>query len=149
MRPRRSGWVWALLLLPVGLSFIALMLGRYSIAPGEVFGSLFGAAGVPDTIRALILRVRLPRILAAACIGANLAVSGAAFQGLFRNPLVAPRILGVSSGAAFGAALAFLISNNSLLVQPLAFAFGILAIFLVWMVGRQFGASLLVLVVTG
>ena len=149
MKPRQSRWVWALLLLPVGLSLIALTLGRYRIAPGDVFGSLFGVAGVPDTIRALILRVRLPRILAAVCIGANLAVSGVAFQGLFRNPLVAPRILGVSSGAAFGAALAFLISNNPLFVQPLAFAFGILAIFLVWMVGRQFGASLLVLVVTG
>lgn len=149
MRGNQSIGVWLLPLLPTALILISLMLGRFWIPPAKVVGALFGAGGVSETVRALILRVRLPRILAAACIGANLAVSGAAFQGLFRNPLVDSRILGVSSGAAFGAALAFLLSGNPLLVQPLAFAFGLLAVLLVWMVGRQFGASLLILVVTG
>lgn len=149
MRTGRSLAVWAIIILPAALILISLMLGRAWVHPLEVIGTLFGVEGIPDSIRTIILRVRLPRILAAACIGANLAVSGAAFQGLFRNPLVAARILGVSSGAAFGAALAFLLSNNHLLVQPFAFAFGLLALLLVWVVGRRFSASLLVLVVAG
>lgn len=127
----------------------ALFLGRYPIPPDQVLHALVPAGGLPAIVRALVLRVRLPRILAAACIGANLAVSGAAFQGLFRNPLVASRILGVSSGAAFGACLALLLSGGAFLVQPMAFGFGLLAVLLVWTIGRRFGASLLALVVTG
>lgn len=138
-----------LLLLPVGLILVSLMFGRFWITPREVFGALFGANGILETVRALVLRVRLPRILAATCIGANLAVSGAAFQGLFRNPLVDSRILGVSSGAAFGAALALLLAKDPFFTQVSAFGFGLLAVFLICIVGWHFGSSILVLVVTG
>ncbi len=147
--PARAGWAWALLFLPVGFAVAALFLGRYPIPARQVLHSFLPVGGVPPIVRALVLRVRLPRIVAAACIGANLAVSGAAFQGLFRNPLVASRILGVSSGAAFGASLALLVSGSAFLVQPMAFGFGLLAVLLVWTIGRRFGASLLALVVTG
>jgi iron complex transport system permease protein len=102
-----------------------------------------------EVLRSLILRVRLPRILAAACVGANLAVSGAALQGLFRNPLIDGRILGVSSGAAFGAAFALLFAGSTAAVQGSAFAFALIAVTLVTLIGWRFGAATLVLVVAG
>ncbi|MCK5212908.1 MAG: iron chelate uptake ABC transporter family permease subunit, partial [Dehalococcoidia bacterium] len=98
--------LWILVLLPASVFVLALFLGRYGIQVQDTVRVLLGMDGPSDVFRALILRVRLPRVLAAACVGANLSVVGAAFQGLFRNPLVDSRILGVSSGAAFGAALA-------------------------------------------
>ncbi len=104
---------------------------------------------VTATIRALVLHVRLPRILTAVCVGANLAVSGAIFQGVLRNPLVDSRILGVSSGAAFGAALALLTTHSPAIVQLSAFGFGLLAILVVYAIGWRFGSSILILVVTG
>ena len=91
----------------------------------------------------------MPRALAAACIGINLAVSGAAFQGLFRNPLVDSRILGISSGAAFGTSLAILAGGGVAAVQGSAFAFALLAIGLVCLIGLRFGSSTLVLVIGG
>ena len=64
------------------------------------------------TIETVVMQIRLPRILAAMLVGASLALAGVSFQGLFRNPLVSPDILGVSSGAGFGAALAILLNGN-------------------------------------
>jgi len=146
---RRRGGLWILLALPPVLFIVALIVGRYGVLAGDAVRSLFGIDGVSDVVRSLILRVRLPRALAAACIGANLAVSGTAFQGLFRNPLVDSRILGVSSGAAFGAALALLVSANAVSVQASAFAFALLAVGLVCLVAWRFRSSILVLVIGG
>jgi iron complex transport system permease protein len=140
---------WLLVLAPPILFLAALVIGRYGVRPDEAFRALFGLDGASDILRSLILRVRMPRALAAACVGANLAVCGAAFQGLFRNPLVDSRILGVSSGAAFGAALALLFSAGTAAVQGSAFAFALVAVGLVVIVGRQFGASTLVIVIGG
>jgi iron complex transport system permease protein len=69
--------------------------------------------------------LRLPRIALAVLVGAGLSIGGAAFQGMFRNPLVSPEILGVSAAAGFGAAVGILLSNNAVLIQVLAFGFGI------------------------
>lgn len=146
---RRRGALWILLALPPALFILALIVGRFGVLPLDAVRSLFGLDGVSDMVRSLILRVRLPRALAAVCIGANLAVSGAAFQALFRNPLVDSRILGVSSGAAFGAALALLVSANAVSVQASAFAFALLAVGLVCLVGWRFGSSILVLIIVG
>jgi iron complex transport system permease protein len=144
---RRAAWILAL--APPVFFLAALLIGRYGVRPDEAFGGLFGLAGSSDVLRSLILRVRLPRVLAAACIGANLAVCGAAFQGLFRNPLVDSRILGVSSGAAFGAALGLLFSAGAVAVQGSAFAFALVAVGLVVVVGWRFGSSALVIVIGG
>lgn len=144
---RRTAWI--LLLVPPALFLAALLVGRYGVRPGEAFNALFGLDGASDVLRSLILRVRLPRALAAACIGANLAVCGAAFQGLFRNPLVDSRILGISSGAAFGAALALLLSAGAAAVQGSAFAFALIAVGLVVLIGWRFGSSTLVIVIGG
>jgi iron complex transport system permease protein len=78
-----------------------------------------------ELIGAIVLQTRLPRIILSILVGAALTASGTTLQALFRNPLVSPDILGLSSGAAFGAALAFVIPN--LPVQPLAFVFGLTA----------------------
>jgi iron complex transport system permease protein len=145
----RRWTAWILLLVPPALFLAALLLGRYGVRPDEAFKALFGLDGASDVLRSLILRVRLPRALAAACVGANLAVCGAAFQGLFRNPLVDSRILGVSSGAAFGAALALLLSGGAAVVQGSAFAFALIAVGLVVLVGWRFGSSTLVIVIGG
>ena len=144
---RRTAWI--LLLVPPALFLVALLIGRYGVRPDEALKALFGLDGASDVLRSLILRVRLPRALAAACVGANLAVCGAAFQGLFRNPLVDSRILGVSSGAAFGAALALLLSGGAAAVQGSAFAFALIAVGLVVAVGWRFGSSTLVIVIGG
>ena len=146
---RRHSTIWMLVLIPASAFLIALFLGRYGIRIGETVRVLLGLDGPPDVFRALILRVRLPRVLAAACVGANLSVVGAAFQGLFRNPLVDSRILGVSSGAAFGASLALLFTSQGMAVQASAFVFAMLAIGLVMLVGLRFGSSTLVLVIGG
>jgi len=146
---RRSALLWLLFLVPPALWIGAVLLGRYPIAPCEALGALFGDRSVPDVVRSLVVRVRVPRALAAACVGANLAASGTVFQALFHNPLVDARILGVSSGAAFGAALALAWSAGPLLVQWSSLAFALLAIGLVVLVGWRHGASTLVLVVAG
>ncbi|MBP7726023.1 MAG: iron ABC transporter permease, partial [Candidatus Bipolaricaulis sp.] len=98
---------------------------------------------------ALVLRIRLPRIGAAALVGANLAVAGAVYQGVFRNPLVEGRLLGVSSGAGLGAALAFLLFPQPAVVQAFAFAGGALGVALTALLGWTFGGGVLVLVIAG
>lgn len=149
MTDSRGRTAWILVLVPPIAFLVALLLGRYSVRPDEAYRALFGFEGTSDVLRSLILRVRLPRALAAGCIGANLAVCGAAFQGLLRNPLVDSRILGVSSGAAFGAALALLFSARAAAVQGSAFVFALVAVGLVVIIGRRFGSSTLVIVIGG
>jgi iron complex transport system permease protein len=115
---------------------------------GDALRALF-STDTSDVLHSLILRVRLPRALAALLVGANLAASGAVLQGLFRNPLVDARILGVSSGAAFGASLAILLSGSALAVQTGAFAFALLAMACVLAIGWRMGAAPLVLLLVG
>ena len=146
---RQKAFWGGLLLLPLGVVFASLFVGRYPVSFGEVVGALFGFQGVPPTARTLVLSVRLPRALGAALVGMDLALAGAAFQGIFRNPLVDSRILGVSSGAAFGAALALLLGVPWYLIDGVSFLFGVLAVGLVILVARRFGGTVLVLVISG
>ena len=145
--PKRRA-LWVLCALPVGLLFLALLVGRYGGGVGDALRALF-STDTSDVLHSLILRVRLPRALAALLVGANLAASGAVLQGLFRNPLVDARILGVSSGAAFGASLAILLSGSALAVQTGAFAFALLAMACVLAIGWRMGAAPLVLLLVG
>jgi len=144
-----------LVILPGLLFFISFALGRYPISPPEVIVVL--ASKIlpiehtwPSVLDTVVFQIRLPRIVAAMLVGAGLSISGASFQGLFRNPLVSPQILGVASGAGFGAALAILLSGNSLVIQASAFLFGLLAVGLTYMISRAYkGAPTLVLVLGG
>jgi iron complex transport system permease protein len=140
----------------VGLTAIAFAVGRYPVSLGEIF-TLLGSkltgtpSGLPANVETVILQVRGPRVLAALLVGAALAAAGTAYQGMFRNPLVSPDILGVSSGAALGAILGIFLSLNVLLIQLFAFAGGLAAVALVYGVGGRMRGHdpLLALVLTG
>ncbi len=144
------------LLLPVVLFVISLTLGRYPINALDVVRVLFSpiapqlADGIPEIARQLVLQVRVPRILAALLIGASFGATGTAFQAIFKNPLVDSNILGVTSGAGFGAAIAILLMGNPWQVQLSAFVFGLLAVTLSFFGSRLYKATpLLVLTLMG
>jgi iron complex transport system permease protein len=115
-----------------------------------VLAALAGQAADP-TVNTVVLQVRGPRVLAALLVGAALAAAGTAYQGMFRNPLVSPDILGVSTGAALGAVLGIFLSLNIFWVQMFAFAGGLFAVGLVYGVGSRLRGHdpLLALVLTG
>lgn len=148
--------VGLIFLLPLVLFVVSLTLGRYQIGPLDVLkvflSPIFPALSddIPEIARQLVLRIRLPRILAALFIGASLGCTGTSFQAIFKNPLVDSNILGVTSGAGFGAALALLISGSPWMVQISAFFFGLLAVFLSFFGSRLYKTTpLLVLTLMG
>lgn len=148
-----------LLVLPVILVcsiLFALTVGRYPMALADILAWLGTRLDLvsmtPDSFQTfdrIIMEVRLPRILAAALVGAALASSGCAFQAVFRNPLVSPGILGVLSGASFGAALGMLVMENWLYVQLSAFCMGLLAVGFGVLIARLFGGGSLIMLVLG
>ncbi|MCL2687037.1 MAG: iron ABC transporter permease [Methanobrevibacter sp.] len=144
-----------LLMLLIALFFISFLLGRYPISPYEVILAICSKItgidfGLSQTVETIIFQIRLPRILAAILVGASLSIAGASFQGLFKNPLVSPDKLGVSSGAGFGAALAILLYGGYFLIQALSFIFGLLAVVVSYLLSRTFkGTSMLTLVLCG
>jgi iron complex transport system permease protein len=117
------------ILLGAGM-LVALGLGRYDVSPSETLKVLLGVLGldsVPDDDnRAIVIRLlRLPRVIMVVLSGAGLAMAGAAMQGIFRNPLVGPEILGVSSGASFGGVLAMSLGwRSAMSIVPFSFLFG-------------------------
>lgn len=122
-----------LFLLTIVSIMIALCAGQYDITVSDVINiALSKLKDVPktwsDTAESVIFTLRLPRILGAILVGGALALSGAAFQGVFKNPLVAPDLLGVSSGACVGAATAILWNLGSAGIHLFAFVAGILAV---------------------
>ena len=154
-RSALPGFAIALLLLVAGLA-LAFTMGRYPVGLGDVFDVLFAkltgqAAHVPPAVESVIMQVRGPRVVAAALIGAALAVAGTAFQGLFRNPLVSPDILGASSGAALGAVIGIYFSLGVLAIQGIAFAGGLAAVAAVYLIGSAVPSRdpILLLVLTG
>lgn len=123
----------ALFVVLVILILICMCVGKYSLSPAEciniLFSKIIGAEQTWDAMdEKLLLGIRLPRVMAAVIVGAALALSGAVYQGIFKNPLVSPDFLGVSSGACIGAAAAILLSFSSVLIQVCAFAGGIIAV---------------------
>jgi iron complex transport system permease protein len=145
-------------LLPIALLIGSLFVGRYQTPVSAVvdesmkaFSSLFFGTPASVSIQHTVLfNVRLPRILAALLVGAALSTAGVSFQGIFRNPLVSPYILGVGAGAGFGACLAILLWDSYLLIQLMAFAFGLLAMFAAISMGKASkGAGTLVFVLSG
>jgi iron complex transport system permease protein len=139
-----------------GLAIVAFAVGRFPVSVGDLlvvlWSSLTGADhGLDPTIETVVLKVRGPRVAGAILIGAALAAAGAAYQNMFRNPLVSPDILGVSAGAAVGAVLGIFLSLNVILIQSLAFAFGLGAVGLVYVTANAVRGHdpLLVLVLAG
>jgi len=126
-----------LLLALLVIAILSVTLGRYSIAPGVLYDCLYSFfTGQPldedaQQAQLVLLVVRIPRILLCMMVGAALAASGAAYQSLFRNPMVSPDILGVTSASAVGAALGILLSLPVLVTHALSFTFGIIAVIVV------------------
>jgi iron complex transport system permease protein len=125
--PKKLLAVCAGLALVLGLmALVSLLVGSARVAPGAVVDLVTGRGPLEGTERVVILDIRLPRIAAAALAGGALAVAGAGFQALTRNPLAEPSILGVSAGAAFGVVLAQISGLGQGVVEALgltAFAF--------------------------
>ena len=134
----------------IALVGIAFAVGRYPVSLAELLSVLTGQP-VGANVETVVLQVRGPRVLAALLAGAALAAAGTAYQGMFRNPLVSPDILGVSTGAALGAVLAIFLSKDILLTQIFAFGGGLTAVGLVYAVGLRLRGHdpLLALVLTG
>lgn len=149
------GLLIALGVLALGL-LVAFTVGRYPVTLAELtevlVSRLMGrTAAVPPAVENVVLLVRGPRVVAAVLVGGALAVAGTAFQGLFRNPLVSPDILGASSGAALGAVLGIYFSLGVIGIEGLAFAGGLVAVAAVYVIGSLLHSRdpILVLVLTG
>lgn len=113
-------------------SLAALSLGRYSMDPKDtlmaILESALGLSPHDPLMKDIIFIVRLPRVVAAMLVGSALSLSGAVYQGVFKNPLVSPDLLGVSAGACVGAAMAILLGLSGTMVQLSAFLTGLLAV---------------------
>jgi iron complex transport system permease protein len=129
--------LWVKIALPlalVGVVLISFALGRYPVGPADLVQGI--ARHFENAIQTqsdlsldkVIFNIRIPRILLVVMVGAALAAAGAAFQGMFRNPLVSPDLLGASAGASLGACIGLLVGLSTVVTQVLAFAFGLLAV---------------------
>ncbi|HDR1884021.1 TPA: iron ABC transporter permease [Pasteurella multocida] len=129
-------WLPPILLVLVAIS--ACLIGQYHIALQDVWQAVLHiAADNPRTDAETVLwNIRLPRIFTAIIVGAALSVAGATYQGMFKNPLVSPDILGVTAGAGLGAVTAIYFGGSLFTIQVVAFLGGLLAVFLVYLISR-------------
>ena len=152
---RRVLIIWGLAIALLAALIFSFLLGRYPISPAELAGILFSKVFSiqpfwTDSMEAVFFNIRLPRILLACLVGGCLSAAGASYQGIFRNPLAAPDILGASAGAAFGAALAILFYGSSRWITISAFIFSLLTVALVYLIsGKARGSKILGLVLSG
>jgi len=148
---------WALLglcliLLLAAFAF-SLLIGKFPASPRELALAAVGSKEIEPSRRAVLEQVvfslRMPRALAALLVGAALACSGAAYQAMFRNPLVSPGILGVLAGAGFGASLGIVMNLNWLGVQAMSFAWGVLAVLLSLSIAKACQGERLIMLILG
>ena len=133
--PAPAIWLpWAVAgVLLAAVVVAAFALGKFPMAPADllraVWARLSGTeSGLTPAQETVVWNIRLPRVAAGLLVGAGLAAAGAAYQGMFRNPLVSPDILGVSAGAGLGAVLGIYLGLPLAVVQALAFIGGLLAV---------------------
>lgn len=127
----------------------AAAVGPVSISPGDLLSDLVSrlplldtGTRLPERDAAILWQLRMPRILLATLVGAMLAASGAAYQGVFRNPLADPYLLGAASGAALGATLVIALGSGAGgMVPPAAFAGALLGVGLAYLLGRSAGTD--------
>ena len=142
-RPRyglRFALLGAVLLAAV---LVSVVVGRYSISVSELLRLLFDSNGfyaenaaAAGSAAQVFYYIRLPRVLAALMVGAALSMAGVSYQGMFRNPMVSPDILGASTGAGFGASIAILLGASYFVISASAFVFGVGAVAVAWGVSR-------------
>lgn len=145
-----TGMKFAILALGFCLVFFgSFWVGRYDVSPMQTLrilldwllrtvsrGRLFLIQTWQAREQAVVINVRLPRVAAAALVGAALSTAGCSYQGMFRNPMVSPDLLGASTGACFGAALAILLGASYAVITASSFLFGLAAVGLTYLVGR-------------
>jgi iron complex transport system permease protein len=147
--------IFSLSLILLVVLIISFRIGRYPIHASELFGIIFSRCfPIPpfwdSKIETVLFNVRLPRIALACLVGCCLSAAGAAYQGVFQNPMAAPDILGASAGAAFGAALAILFDQSSTIITLSAFGFSLITVALVYIISRKAkGNRLLGLILSG
>lgn len=134
----------------------SFLLGQYKVPLKELFGILGSKIGFSigqfwtDAMETAVWNIRLPRVLLSVCVGGCLAAAGAAYQGVFQNPMASPDILGASAGAGFGAALAILFEFSSFGITVSAFAMSLLTVVLVFIISNHAkGDKVLGLVLAG
>lgn len=132
-------YILIFILLFVAVFIVSFAIGKYPITPGELLHVLFGkltggARDWPKQVELVIFKIRMPRVLAGAMIGAGLSAAGAAYQGLFRNPMVSPDVLGASAGAGFGAAVSLFFGLGFGAVAANAFIGGVLAVAVAYLI---------------
>lgn len=136
---------------------VSMLMGRYFISAPDFFRTISAKINgeVPSTLKqfeTILFQVRMPRVFTAMFIGGALSISGASYQSMFRNPMVSPDILGVSSGAGFGAALGIVLNASYWEIQVLAFLFGLIAVCITYLISASAGRSgdrIVVLVLSG
>lgn len=129
-----------LFLVVIVLSF---SVGRYPIKFYDVIKVILNKLNVyfisiNETSETIIWNIRIPRVLAAILIGAGISTSGALFQGLFKNPMVSPDMLGATQGSAFGAALGILLSLNFYLITVMSFITGLISVTITYIISKIF-----------
>lgn len=141
------------------VALASCLVGRYRVSLSDFFATIF--PGLVDTapasdkasLQAVLFHVRIPRVALACMVGAALALSGASYQGVFRNPMVSPDLLGASSGAGLGAAMGILLSLGPGLTQGISFLGGLGAVMLSYSLSLRFArgdeSRVLILVLTG
>ena len=155
MNKTKKKILYALLVLgPLAFIFITLFIGRYPVSIPVVTKILWckftlSSCNVPEIYQTIVWDIRMPRAILGAMVGGSLAISGAAFQGLFRNPLVSSGILGVTSGAGFGAALAIILFHATAPIYISAFLFGGLAVVLSFLIARVYKTTPTIMLVLG
>ena len=144
-----------LLLILAAMIFVSFCLGRFPLAASDIlsaFGGWLGLASETHHATSVVMELRLPRIIGAIAVGAALAVSGAAYQVMFRNPMVSPSILGVSAGAALGAGIAILWNAPAFLVHVTTFLGGLSAVAITYVIGASIcrnGNTTLAIILSG
>ena len=153
MNSRMKNKIWTIgILVTLLLCMLgAIAIGRYSITIGQIINTLLpeklAFAEVDENVQTVIYNIRLPRVLMAVLAGSGLAISGAAFQSLFSNPLATPDTLGVATGTSFGATLGIMLGFNSFGIQVSAFIFGIICVILVYFISRIRGQSNMIMII--
>lgn len=130
---RASGLIWLGIFVALpAMALISFCLGRYHLLPGDllltVYRHFFDTAAIVPKADVAVFSIRFPRIVVVSLVGAALAVAGASYQGMFKNPLVSPDLLGASAGASLGACIALLFNMPNTMVQLLAFIGGMAAV---------------------
>lgn len=131
-----------LILLPIAAFIFSFTIGRYAISIPQLWETIYShiwgnGLNRPGNLDTVVFNIRLPRIIAAMLVGAALSCAGAAYQGMFKNPLVSPDILGASAGAGFGACLAIYFSASVTTIQITAFVFGLAAVGLACLINAK------------